>query len=153
VFPQARAEEDGMADRHTGICFCGAVEIEVFGDPEEMGYCHCSSCRSYTGAPVSAFILWKAESVRVTRGADLLGGFRKSELSDRRFCTRCGGHVMTHHPTLGLTDVYAAVLPDIDFTPVVHLNYAETVLPIKDGIPKHRDFPAQVGGSGEIMAE
>ena len=142
-----------MADRHTGGCFCGAVEIEVLGEPEEMGYCHCTSCRSYTGGPLSAFVLWKAENVRVTRGAELLGGFRKSEMSDRRFCRRCGGHIMTHHPTLGLTDVYAGVLPDIGFLPVVHLNYAETVLPIRDGLPKQRDFPAQVGGSGEIMAE
>ncbi len=142
-----------MADRHTGGCFCGAVEIEVLGEPEEMGYCHCTSCRSYTGGPLSAFVLWKAENVRVTRGAELLGGFRKSEMSDRRFCRQCGGHIMTHHPTLGLTDVYAGVLPDIGFLPVVHLNYAETVLPMRDGLPKQRDFPAQVGGSGEIMAE
>jgi len=142
-----------MADRHTGRCFCGAVEIEVLGEPEEMGYCHCTSCRSYTGGPLSAFVLWKAGNVRVTSGADLLGSFRKSEMSDRRFCTRCGGHVMTLHPTLGFTDVYAGVLPDIDFLPVVHLNYAETVLPIRDGLPKESDFPAAVGGSGAIMAE
>ena len=33
-----------MADTHAGTCFCGAVSIEVKGVPEEMGYCHCSSC-------------------------------------------------------------------------------------------------------------
>jgi hypothetical protein len=142
-----------MADRHTGRCFCGAVEIEVLGEPEEMGYCHCASCRAYTGAPVSAFVLWKAENVRVIRGAKFLGGFQKSKMSDRRFCTRCGGHIMTQHPNLGLTDVYASVLPGIDFAPVVHLNYAETVLPLRDGLPKQRDFPSEVGGSGEIIAE
>ncbi len=30
-----------MTDTHTGACFCGAVEIEVTGAPEAMGYCHC----------------------------------------------------------------------------------------------------------------
>ena len=35
-----------MADTHTGTCFCGAVAIEVAGAPEEMGYCHCNSCRT-----------------------------------------------------------------------------------------------------------
>jgi hypothetical protein len=35
----------------------------------------------------------------------------------------------------------------------VHLNYAEAVMPVKDGVVKLRDFPAQVGGSGEVMAD
>jgi hypothetical protein len=43
--------------------------------------------------------------------------------------------------------------PGIAFNPVVHLNYAETVLPIKDGLPKLKDFPAEVGGSGELVPE
>jgi hypothetical protein len=29
----------------------------------------------------------------------------------------------------------------------------ETVLPIRDGLPKLRDFPAEFGGSGEAVAE
>jgi hypothetical protein len=142
-----------MADTRKGTCFCGAVEIEVRGEPEEMGYCHCSSCRSYSGAPVATFILWKAENVRVINGADLLGGFNKTGMSDRKFCTKCGGHVMSDHPSLGFIDVYAGVLPDIAFKPVVHLNYAEAVLPMKDGLPKLRDFPSEVGGSGEVMSQ
>jgi hypothetical protein len=142
-----------MDDTHTGTCFCGAVAIEVTGAPEEMGYCHCSSCRSYSGGPVKAFMLWKAENVKVTKGAELLGRFAKTEMSHRRFCTKCGGHVMTDHPALGLTDVYAAVIPGIAFKPVVHLHYAEAVLPMKDGLPKLKDFPAEVGGSGAMLAE
>ena len=104
-----------------------------------MGYCHCRSCRSYSGDPVNAYsILWKAENVRVTKGKMFLVEFKKTEMSDRQFCTRCGGHIMTHHPTFGLTDVRAAVLPAIVFKPVVHLT---TVLPMKDGLPKLKDFP------------
>lgn len=99
-----------MNDAHTGTCFCGAVAIEVTGAPEEMGYCHCGSCRAYSGGPVKAFMLWKAENVKVTKGAELLDRFAKTEMSHRRFCTKCGGHVMTDHPALGLTDVYAAVI-------------------------------------------
>jgi len=142
-----------MTDIHTGTCFCGAVEIAVTGAPEAMGYCHCSSCRSWSAAPVNAFTLWKPENVRVTKGAEFLGRFKKTEMSDRQFCTKCGGHLMTDHPTLGLTDVYAATLPSVAFAPGVHVNYAETVLPMKDGLPKLKDFPAEFGGSGEVVAE
>ena len=36
-------------------------------------------------------------------------------------------------------DVYAATLPGLAFKPGVHVNYAETVLPMKDGLPKLRE--------------
>jgi hypothetical protein len=142
-----------MTNQNTGACFCGAVEIEVTGAPEAMGYCHCASCRSWSAGPVNAFTLWKPDNVKVTKGADLVGHFRKTDNSDRQFCTRCGGHLMTDHPPFGLTDVYAATIPSVAFKPGVHVNYAETVLPMKDGLPKLKDFPKELGGSGEAVAE
>ena len=60
---------------------------------------------------------------------------------------------MTNHPPLGLVDVFAAILPTLKFSPGVHVNYAETVLPIRDGLPKLKDFPAELGGSGEQIVE
>ena len=33
------------------------------------------------------------------------------------------------------------------------MNYESTVLPMKDGLPKLKDFPAELGGSGETVAE
>jgi hypothetical protein len=138
---------------HQGECFCGTVTIEVSGEPEAMGYCHCASCRSWSGGPVNAFSLWKPEAVTVTAGEEQIGTFEKTAFSQRQYCTRCGGHLMSRHPGLGMIDVFAATIPTLDFQPGVHLNYAETVLPMNDGLPKFRDFPAEVGGSGETMAE
>jgi hypothetical protein len=74
-------------------------------------------------------------------------------MSERTFCTKCGGHLITRHPDLGLTDVRPAVLPGIAFKPFVHLNYAETVLRMRDGLLKLKDFPATAGGSGETLPE
>jgi len=142
-----------MSEKHTGACFCGAVSIEVTGTPEAMGYCHCGSCRSWSAGPVNAFTLWKPANVSITRGAEFIGRFDKSGNSDRHFCTRCGGHLLTLHPTLGLTDVFAATIPTVPFRPGVHVNYAETVLRMKDGLPKLRDFPAELGGSGQTVPE
>ena len=138
---------------HAGRCFCGAVEIEVSGAPEAMGYCHCDSCRSWSAAPVNAFTLWKPENVKVTKGAEFVGHFMKTNRSDRQYCTKCGGHLMNDHPIWGLVDVYAATIPSVKFTPSVHVNYAETVLPMKDGLPKLKDFPAEMGGSGVAVPE
>ena len=142
-----------MAETHTGSCFCGGVAIEVTGAPLEMGYCHCNSCRTYAGGALAAFTLWKTENVRVTRGAELIGRFAKTDTSHRQFCRRCGGRVMTEHPAMGCTDIHAAMFPTLAFRPSVHLNYAEAVLPVKDSLPKLKDFPAHAGGSGEVIAE
>jgi hypothetical protein len=138
---------------HVGSCFCGAVKLEATGSPEAMGYCHCSSCRSWSGGPVNAFSLWKPDSVRVTSGAEHLATFQKTPLTERQYCSKCGGHLMSNHPTLGLVDVFAATIPTLAFVPGVHVNYAETVLPMRDGLPKLKDFPAELGGSGEAIAE
>ena len=142
-----------MAASHKGECFCGAVQMEVSGEPEAMGYCHCRSCRSWSGGPVNAFTLWKPDSVRVTTGAEHVATFQKTEISQRQYCSKCGGHLMTNHPTLGLVDVFAATLPTLTFSPGVHVNYAETVLPMRDGLPKLKDFPKEFGGSGDVVPE
>ena len=60
---------------------------------------------------------------------------------------------MTNHPILGLVDVFAATISTFAFSPALHVNYTETVLPMQDGLPKLRDFPAELGGSGEAVAE
>jgi hypothetical protein len=143
--------ETAMA--YAGECFCGAVKIEATGEPQAMGYCHCRSCRSWSGGPVNAFSLWTPDAVKVAAGAEHVATYQKTELSQRQYCAKCGGHLMTNHPTLGLVDVFAATLPGLDFKPGVHVNYAESVLPMKDGLPKLRDFPTEFGGSGEAVAE
>jgi hypothetical protein len=142
-----------MSESFSGACFCGAVEVEVSGQPEVMGYCHCQSCRSWSASPVNAFTLWKPENVKVTKGADRIGAYHKTEKHHRQFCRTCGGHVMTSLPAAGLIDVFSATIPDFPFRPQLHINYAETVLPMRDGLPKLKDFPAEMGGSGEIIAE
>jgi hypothetical protein len=138
---------------HKGACFCGAVQIETAGEPEAMGYCHCRSCRSWSAGPVNAFSLWKPSAVRVVSGAENIATYRKTAMSERQSCKKCGGHLMTNHPPLGMVDVYAATIPSLPFAPGVHVNYAETVLPIRDGLPKFKDFPAAFGGSGELIPE
>lgn len=138
---------------YEGSCFCGAVKLEVRGEPEAMGYCHCESCRHWSAGPVNAFTLWKPEAVTITQGADQLDGYRKTPRSHRQWCRTCGGHVLTDHPELGLVDVYAAILPDLVFRPSVHVHYQESVLPIIDGVRKLRDVPAELGGTGEVLPE
>jgi len=144
-----------MSDSKTyqGSCFCGAVQLTVSGAPAAMGYCHCEDCRRWSAGPVNAFSLWTPDAVKVTQGADNIASFNKTPHSYRKWCKTCGGHLFTEHPGMGLTDVYAALIPDMPFEPALHVHYQETVLHIRDGLPKLKDVPAEMGGSGEAMAE
>lgn len=138
---------------YEGSCFCGAVQIAVEGEPVAAGYCHCASCRSWSAAPVNAFTLWKPDSVKVTRGESNVGAYRKTERSNRKFCRMCGGHLFTEHPGWGVVDVYAATIPTFRYVPQLHVNYGEAVLPIRDGLPKMKDMPSEMGGSGATLPE
>ena len=138
---------------HAGGCFCGAVQFTVTGAPVAMGYCHCESCRRWSAGPVNAFSLWPPAALKISKGADNIGTYKKTENSHRKWCKTCGGHVFTDHPGMGLVDVYAAVIPGLPFKPGIHVNYQETKLRIKDGLPKMKDMPKEMGGSGTALPE
>lgn len=138
---------------YRGSCFCGSVEITVTGEPVAMGFCHCNSCRLWGAAPVNAFTLWNPGHVKVTKGAGNVGTFSKHPRSHRKFCKVCGGHLMTDHPSWNVTDVYAAIIPDLPFRAGLHVNYQDHVVAMKDGLPKQKDMPKEMGGSGVLLPE
>ena len=142
-----------MSETYNGKCFCGAVQLTVSGESAGQGYCHCSSCREWSAGPINAFSLWQTANVKITKGADNLGVYAKTPNSQRKWCKTCGGHVLTEHPAWGLSDVYAAVIPGAPFKPGLHVHYGETVLHIKDGLPKQKDMPKEMGGSGTVLPE
>jgi len=142
---------DSVGRVHDGRCFCGAVRLEVRGEPAAQGYCHCESCRSHSGAPIRGFTLWPKDAVTVTKGE--LAGFSRTGFSDRQHCVACGGQVLIEHPTIGLMDVHSSTIAGFPFEPALHVNYQEHVLAVRDGLPKLRDLPAEMGGTGETLSE
>ncbi len=123
-------------------CFCAPVELEISGPPEGMAYCH--GCRSWSGGSVNAYSLWKPEAVRITAGAENLDTFQETETSQRQYCNKCGGHLMTNHPPIGLVDGFAAAILDLAFAPAVQVKYAETVLPMLKNRKQPTAFPYEI---------
>jgi len=142
-----------QANTYRGACFCGAVEFTVTGAPAAQGYCHCESCRKWSAGPVNAFTLWQPDALKVTRGAEKIGEYHKTANSHRKWCKDCGGHLFTDHPGWSLVDVYAAAIPTFPYQPGVHVNYQETKLRVGDGMPKLKDLPKEMGGSGVSVPE
>lgn len=136
-------------------CACGAVQMEAEGEPFVQCYCHCNSCRSYTGSPVNTPVLWPRAMVKFTSGEDKLRRYSKSghPTGGRLSCSVCNGVVGAYLPDADLFDIFSGLLSDFEFKPTVHINYENAVLPIKDGLPKLKDMPEDWGGSGEMIAE
>jgi len=71
-----------MPTSHKGECFCGAVHVEVSGEPEAMGYLPLSIMPILVGRPQSTrFTLWKPDAVRVTAGAEHVANVPKKQRS------------------------------------------------------------------------
>ena len=134
-------------------CACGAVQVEITGEPAVQVYCHCESCRSWLSAPVHAATLWPTPNVKIVKGADNLGMYKRTENSHRQFCKSCGAAVLVGHPSLGMTDLPAGTVKELSFKPTLHVNYGEKVMAVRDGLPKFKDFPKDFGGSGEMLPE
>lgn len=77
-----------------GSCHCGAVAYEIDRLSAVIGHCFCVTCRKTHAAASKPNARVKAEAFRWLRGEELLTGYRSSPDKLRRFCSRCGCHVI-----------------------------------------------------------
>jgi hypothetical protein len=136
---------------YKGKCFCGAVELVATGTPLLMAYCHCESCRRWSASPVSSFVRWGLDAVKVATGAEHVATFAKTPRTTRKWCARCGGHLLLEHGDTRVVDIFAAALPGLEFKPREHFHYQEAVLRIVDSLPKNKDLARAAGGSGVLL--
>ncbi|WP_299623408.1 GFA family protein [Pelagibius sp.] len=92
----------------TGRCLCGAVKITIPGGQREVGACHCSMCRRWTGGPILAFDAGRDLAIE---GEERIGVYRSSDWAERAFCKTCGSNLFyrlvgsgEHHLCAGLFD-------------------------------------------------
>ena len=78
------------AAKEQGQCLCGAVRFEASIGAREVGACHCSICRRWSGG---VFLAVECESVSVQNEQNL-GVYSSSEWGERCFCKACGSTVM-----------------------------------------------------------
>ena len=140
-------------DKIKGRCFCGAVEIRASGEPVAMGYCHCKDCAKWSAAPMNSYSFWGPDQLEIIKGKENIETFSKTEHSKRKFCKKCGGHLMTAHPDSNLVDIFVVILEGFQFKPSIHVNYESKIVSVKDGLPKFKDLPEEFHGTGEILPE
>jgi hypothetical protein len=71
-----------------GSCLCGAVKFTAALEKREMGVCHCSMCRRWSGG---AFMVaeYGAGALKVADESQL-GVYKSSDYGERCFCKSCG---------------------------------------------------------------
>jgi hypothetical protein len=77
-----------------GECNCGGIAFEADGPVRGIFCCHCSICRTYTGANGIAVALVDREAFRWRRGGDKVGMWQKPGADWQAwFCPTCGSPV------------------------------------------------------------
>lgn len=71
-----------------GRCLCGSIEVEA-ANHRELGLCHCSMCRRWSGGPMFAV---HCGSDVVFKGASP-SRYQSSDWAERGFCASCGTHL------------------------------------------------------------
>ena len=78
------SEEQKPADC---ACMCGAVTFKAKLKNNEVGACHCSMCRQWSGGVF--FAVYYDGALEFT-DKDALGIYKSSDWGERGFCTKCG---------------------------------------------------------------
>lgn len=74
----------------TGGCLCGAVRFSAVPKSLNVGVCHCSMCRRWSGGvfmAIEVFPDWKEEGVIKS------STYISSDWAQRRFCNQCGSPI------------------------------------------------------------
>lgn len=75
-----------------GGCECGAVRIEVSGDPMMQALCHCRQCQKNCGGNAAAIVLYPTQALTITQGELKFHGTKadSGNVVSRGFCPECG---------------------------------------------------------------
>jgi hypothetical protein len=127
---------------YAGGCLCGGVLYEARGEVTNLCFCHCSSCRRATGAPMVPWGTFAAHNLVIVRNR--LAEYRSSPKVTRGFCAECGTSLIYRHDDRsGEIDVTLSSLDDpAALVPEMHI-WVEDKLPwvaIADGRPQFAKF-------------
>lgn len=73
-----------------GSCLCGAIKIVAKRMNTQVGTCHCSMCRKWSGGPFMAADCGISVEFE---GEENVSVYNSSDWAERGFCTTCGSHL------------------------------------------------------------
>ena len=97
-------------DGPIGRCLCGGVSVRLPRYMDDVGVCHCETCRHWNSGP------WMSlQAPGSVIAGEALVVFRSSAFAERGFCRQCGTHIF-HRPQDGPEiAISAGLFPSADF--------------------------------------
>jgi hypothetical protein len=129
----------------SGSCLCGAVRVELSGEPYRVGICHCLDCRKKSGSIFSSWAIYPAEAVDVTgatAGHELRGGYV------RHVCPACTSPIYEVYDGSDEIEVFVGLLDEPNRLTPTYETWTvrrEAWLP---ELPLARHYERNRGGSG-----
>ena len=120
-----------MSEVMRAACRCGAVEIEITGEPIAQFYCHCDDCQIVHGGAYVPESVYPAGAVRVVRGDPAAWTLKRNP---RVTCRDCGTRLFIDVLALGLRGVNGYLLPPERFKPQFHMQCQFAVRPVEDNL-------------------
>ena len=77
-----------------GGCHCGAIRYVVKAKAHQIQHCHCSICRRTQGSVFATYAEVSRQAFVIEQGHLDLATFESSAVVRRRFCRRCGCHLL-----------------------------------------------------------
>jgi len=127
-----------------GSCFCGSVSFEIDGAIHSPRYCHCTTCRKFSGTAYAAWGLVSTSEMTVTVST---GGVTKYDSGggSRVFCTSCGSPVWYEPADLmQFRGIPLGAIDDGDVpVPQMHVWTRSKVpwVSVADDLPQHETHP------------
>lgn len=126
-----------------GGCLCGSVQYTIPDDLIYAGFCHCSECRRWTGAPFSATGGVKEPNFTLIKGESFLSSFKKGDNSVSYFCNNCSSIVYGEVPEHNMVFVMLGALAESpSLKPQWHIYTGSK----SDWYQIHDDLPQYAGG-------
>jgi len=113
---------DAMTQTLSGSCLCGGVKFTVVAENSQVGACHCSMCRTWSGGLV--FALDEVKDLQIS-GEENLGLYKSSDWAARGFCKTCGTNLFWRSEQYGHTAVMAGAIEDqsaLTFTSEIYID-------------------------------
>jgi hypothetical protein len=128
----------------SGSCLCGSVSLEILGAIHSPRYCHCSTCRKFSG---TAFAAWGLVQARQLIVIGLESNVTKYDSGGglRAFCSSCGSPLW-YEPAnapayrgvpLGVIDAGDVPTPEMHVWTQSQVSWAS----IDDELPRHDTHP------------
>ncbi len=85
-----------------GSCLCGKITYEAAEIGRNITKCHCTICKKLSGSAYGDYTTAPIGKFKWTSGEALLKKFESSPGNFRNFCSVCGTHMPTGHPSMGI---------------------------------------------------